>query len=107
MVNDSLGSRIKKSRESRDITQDKLSGDLNISRRTLIEYEKDASEPTVSRALEIAKYLKVDPIWLIIGEEEKHLVKENIQIYGIRDVQLHELESENEHLKERRFRWWG
>ena len=95
-----LGERIKKSRESRKLTQDQLARDLHFSKRTLIEYEKDTSEPAVSRAIEIANYLKVDPIWLVFGDQISIPVfREEIQVYSSKDIEIKRLEKENELLK--------
>ena len=100
MLSSKLGERIKKSRESRKLTQDQLARDLHFSKRTLIEYEKDTSEPAVSRAIAIANYLKVDPIWLVFGEEiNTPVFREKVPIYSSQDIEIKRLEKENEVLK--------
>jgi len=71
-----LSQRIKKARESAKLSQEELAKKLNIGKRTLIDYEKGASEPKVSTLLNIAKYCNTDPIWLLLGETN-HTHNEN------------------------------
>jgi transcriptional regulator with XRE-family HTH domain len=100
MESSKLGERIKKSRDSRKVTQDQLARDLHFSKRTLIEYEKNTSEPAVSRAIEIANYLKVDPIWLVFGDDTSITVfREDIPVYSSVDIEIIRLEKEVETLR--------
>lgn len=66
-----IGTRIKESRENAGYTQDEFCIKINKSKRTLLNYEKNESEPTVSVALEIAKICNVDRNWLLTGEEKE------------------------------------
>lgn len=66
-----IGTRIKESRENAGYTQDEFCIKINKSKRTLLNYEKNESEPTVSVALEIAKICNIDRNWLLTGEKKE------------------------------------
>ncbi len=68
-----IGLRIKESREKAGFTQDDFCKKINKSKRTLINYEKNESEPSVNTALVVAKLCNVDKIWLLTGENNKPL----------------------------------
>jgi transcriptional regulator with XRE-family HTH domain len=66
-----IGDRIKKAREKAGFTQDEFCLKINKSKRTLLNYEKNESEPSVNTAILIAEICNIDKIWLLTGEEIK------------------------------------
>ncbi len=77
-----IGERIKEARENAGYTQDNFCVLIKKSKRTLLNYEKNESEPSVNVALDIAKICNVDKIWLITGEQKSEVnideVRKNI-----------------------------
>lgn len=65
--------RLKEAREKAGFTLDDLSRKINISKRTLQDYESNKNEPTVSIVSQIAKYCHEDEIYLITGRKEKNI----------------------------------
>jgi transcriptional regulator with XRE-family HTH domain len=65
-----LGKRIKKAREYKGYSQDLLAEKIGKSKRTLLNYEQNSKEPTVSIAINIAKYCDISEIWLLTGKGE-------------------------------------
>ncbi len=65
-----LGNRLRKAREYAGLSQEALAKKLKIGKRTLIDYEKGASEPKVSIVKSIAEICNVNPNWLLTGEGE-------------------------------------
>ena len=68
-----IGDRIKKAREDAGFTQDEFCIRINKSKRTLLNYEKNESEPNVNTAILIAEICNIDKIWLLTGKEIKSL----------------------------------
>lgn len=66
-----IGDRIRKARENAGFTQDEFCIKINKSKRTLLNYEKNESEPSVNTAILIAEICNIDKIWLLTGEEIK------------------------------------
>ena len=66
-----IGDRIKKARETAGFTQDEFCIKINKSKRTLLNYEKNESEPGVNTAILIAEICNIDKNWLLTGEELK------------------------------------
>ena len=66
-----IGDRIKEAREKVGYTQDEFCIKIDKSKRTLINYEKNESEPSVNIAIQIAKICNIDKVWLLTGDEEK------------------------------------
>jgi transcriptional regulator with XRE-family HTH domain len=67
MCSDSLGARIALIRGK--MTQAEFSEKLGISRKTLIRYEKNESDPSASFLQALISDFGVDPRWLLIGDE--------------------------------------
>lgn len=65
-----LGERLKKAREYKGFSLDKLSEKISVSKRTLQNYEKNDKEPTVSTVIDIAKNCHIDDWWLLTGKGE-------------------------------------
>ena len=72
-----LGERLKKAREYAGLSQEALAKKLKIGKRTLIDYEKGASEPKVSIVKNIAEICNVNTNWLLTGEGEMFRKKED------------------------------
>jgi len=68
-----IGNRIKQAREKAGFTQDEFCLKINKSKRTLLNYEKNESEPSVNTAILIAEICNINKIWLLTGEEENSL----------------------------------
>ena len=55
-----LGSRIKKERLLRNITQDELAKELYLTRTSIINLEKGRHKPSIYQVILIAKYFNMD-----------------------------------------------
>lgn len=62
--------RLKEAREKAGLTLEELSKKLNISKRTLQNYESNKNEPTVSVVSKIAKSCFEDEIYLLTGSKD-------------------------------------
>lgn len=60
---------LKKIRKQRNLNQQKLAIDLNISRESLSYYENGKREPSLSLLLKMSEYFNVSINYLITGEE--------------------------------------
>lgn len=60
---------LKNIRMQRNLNQQKVAMDLNISREALSYYENGKREPSLSLLLEMSKYFNVSINYLITGEE--------------------------------------
>ena len=58
-------------RKSRNLNQQKVAMDLNISREALSHYEKGKREPSLEMLNRLSKYFNVSIDYLINGEEFK------------------------------------
>ena len=58
-------------RKKRNLNQQKVAFDLNISREALSYYENGKREPTLSTLVNMSKYFNVSINYLITGEEFK------------------------------------
>lgn len=65
-----IGDRIKEAREKAGFTQDEFCIKIDKSKRTLLNYEKNESEPSVNIAILIAEICNTDKVWLLTGEDE-------------------------------------
>ena len=68
---DTLGGRLLAARERAGLSLADLAGRLGVTRETVRNWECDRSEPSLERLVRIAGHLKVRPLWLISGDEEK------------------------------------
>lgn len=62
---------LKKIRKQRNLNQQKVAMDLNISREALSYYENGKREPSLSLLLSMSDYFNVSIHYLITGEEFK------------------------------------
>lgn len=60
---------LKKLRSERNLNQQKVAMDLNISREALSYYENGKREPSLDLLLAMSKYFNVSINYLITGEE--------------------------------------
>ena len=58
-------------RKKRNLNQQKVAFDLNISREALSYYENGKREPTLNTLVNMSKYFNVSINYLITGEEFK------------------------------------
>ena len=56
-------------RKQRNLNQQKVAMDLNISRESISYYENGKREPSISLLIEMSKYFNVSIHYLITGEE--------------------------------------
>ena len=61
---------LKKIRKQRNLNQQKVALDLNISREALSYYENGKREPSLNTLLLMSKYFKVSIEYLITGDDE-------------------------------------
>lgn len=62
---------LKEIRKSRNLNQQKVAMDLNISREALSHYENGKREPSLEMLNRLSKYFNVSIDYLINGEEFK------------------------------------
>ena len=60
---------LKKIRKLRNLNQQKVAIDLNISREALSHYENGKREPSLSLLIQMSDYFNVSINYLITGEE--------------------------------------
>lgn len=60
---------LKNIRKKRNLNQQKVAMDLNISREALSYYENGKREPSLSLLVEMSRYFNVSINYLITGEE--------------------------------------
>ena len=71
-----LGDRIKKARKIRGLTQKRLAEELGLSLTAIQYYESGKRTPNNAVVLAIAKVLDVNPHWLLTGEGEMFVEKQ-------------------------------
>jgi phage repressor protein C with HTH and peptisase S24 domain len=73
-----LGSRIKEAREAEGLSQAALARHVGTSRASVSQWESDATEPTGTNLVKIARFVKRSEAWLAEGRPEgmrgKHVV---------------------------------
>lgn len=60
---------LKNIRKKRNLNQQKVAMDLNISREALSYYENGKREPSLAQLVEMSRYFNVSINYLITGEE--------------------------------------
>ena len=60
---------LKKIRKQKNLNQQKVAMDLNISRESLSYYENGRREPSLALLMEMSRYFNVSIHFLITGEE--------------------------------------
>lgn len=68
-----IGDRIRKARENKDIDQATLSGKVGIATRTLQRWEKGEQVPGGDFLMQIARWTGVRPDWLLTGGGDMYL----------------------------------
>ena len=81
---DNIGENIKKFRELKNITRDKIASDLNMSLSNYSKIERGEIDLTISRVQEIAKILEVD-VSQILNFDAKHIfnTSNNHMVQGV------------------------
>lgn len=76
MTNIEIGERIKATREKLDLTQSDIANELGLNKSTIQRYETGKIDSLKLPVVEaIARFLGVNPAWLIGKSEEKQLTK--------------------------------
>lgn len=73
----SIGSRIKKLRKSKNISQEELANELLVSRQTISKWESDIVNPDIKDIEMISKFFEVSADYLINGKEKERIAKQN------------------------------
>jgi len=73
----SIGSRIKKLRKSKNISQEELANELLVSRQTISKWESDIVSPDIKDIEMISKFFEVSADYLINGKEKERIAKQN------------------------------
>jgi transcriptional regulator with XRE-family HTH domain len=62
-----LGQRIMSARLAKNITQSELAGKLSIHKSTMSNYEWGKTRVPLAEFVVLARVLRVDPLWLLLG----------------------------------------
>lgn len=62
--------RIKKLRETLDLSVAKLSKQIDVAERTIVSYEREGRTPSLDFLAQICKKLNVNPSWFLFGTGE-------------------------------------
>ena len=73
-----LSERIKKARKIKNYTQEQLAEKINVTKQTIVNYEKNKQEPTFSKILQIAEICDVNKHWILTGEGKTTSKESNI-----------------------------
>ncbi|WIX32543.1 S24 family peptidase [Salinicola sp. JS01] len=73
-MNESIGSRIKRMRESAGLSQDSLAKAVGRSKSSVSQWESDATKPKGDALFKLAKALGCSPSWLQEGGDEPQAV---------------------------------
>lgn len=86
-----IGNRIKEARTKKGLSQEALAEKIGISKRTLINYEKNEQEPTVTTIINIAKFCTTDELWLLTGKNE-NIENINNELHPLKNNTSYEIE---------------
>ena len=90
-----VGRKLKELREKKNLTQEKVSNDLNINRVQYCQYENDYFNVPIKHLINIAQYYQVSIDYLFdLTNEEKDHYKSNVNI-KIAGNRLKEFRKEN------------
>lgn len=65
-----IGERIKELRKNKNISQDQFADDINVSRQSVSNWEKDIVSPDIESVKMICDYFNVSMDYLITGKED-------------------------------------
>lgn len=85
-----LGQRIYKVRSESGLTQDEFAKKIEVSKRTLIDYEKSESEPKASTLIKISDIFNVSISWLLTEDGYMMAQNDNIDIPKTTKLLFHE-----------------
>ena len=74
--------RIRKLRESKDLSQENVAADLNLTSSAYSKIERGVTDPSVGRLEQIAKILGVEVTYFFQESNEQHRVEEGPALYG-------------------------
>lgn len=60
-----IGNRIRKLRESKDLTQENMAAELDITAGAYAKIERGETDPSITRLIQIADILKVDVTYFV------------------------------------------
>ncbi len=75
-----VGANIKHAREMRNLTQEALAEQLNVTRQAISNWENDKTKPDIDTLHQIAQILDVSIEVLVYGIERKPTVEKHIHI---------------------------
>lgn len=64
-----IGERIRAVRQKTGLSLDRFAAALGYSRRALINWEQNASEPPIGLLAKLRRLYDVDPEWVVMGED--------------------------------------
>jgi len=65
-----IGKRIREARKAAGATQEQLAAALGTTTQQVQKYEVGRNRVAASRLVEIADFLKVAPMWLLLGQRD-------------------------------------
>ncbi len=82
--------KIKKLRELRDITQQSMAFELNISQKAYCHLENGHTRMDVDRLIAIAQILNVSPSFLLADEQPTYTLQRRIRTFLVNDPVGHD-----------------
>ena len=94
-----VGSKIKKIREWKNLTQEEMATKLNITQANYSKYEREAVGLSLNRLEEIAKALDVDTTDLLKSDERNvFLIQNNHEVSGVQGTVNNHYSGSNEQM---------
>ena len=83
-----MGHRIKLARQHIGMSQEELANRMGVRRQSVQQWESEETGPRHKRLAELAKVLRVDQMWLVMGETDDHMEDEVLGVLGFEERKL-------------------
>ena len=95
---DTVGERLRRARESKDLTVEQLAEQVGVEVETLKLWESDQEEPRSNRLTMLAGILSTSPSWFLIGRGESPDESDGALDVEAANVKLEQLKAQREEL---------
>lgn len=90
-----MGSFLKELRKEKELTQEQLAEQLNVSNRSVSRWETGSTLPDISLLIELAEFYDVDIKEIIDGERKSEKVNEEVKETLVKVADYTDAEKEN------------